>query len=83
MNPLSKMIEQKRQALEAGPKLSQDSYDRWLDNECTKRLFAEIELDILDAHLDINEANAKEYNAAIDSLTEVLNWKPAELDTNE
>lgn len=83
MNPLSKMIEQKRQALEAGSKLSQDSYDRWLDNECTKRLFAEIELDILGAHLDINEANAKEYSASIDSLTEVLNWKPAELDTNE
>ena len=83
MNPLSKIIEQKRQALEAGSKLSQDSYDRWLDNECTKRLFAEIELDILGAHLDITEANAKEYNASIDSLTEVLNWKPAELDTNE
>lgn len=83
MNPLRKMIEQKRQALESGSKLSQDSYDRWLDNECTQRLFAEIEIDILDAHLDINEANAKEYNAAIDSLTEVLNWKPAELDTNE
>ena len=83
MNPLRKMIDQKRLALEAGSKLSQDSYDRWLDNECTKRLFAEIELDILETHLDMTEENAKEYNASIDSLTEVLNWKPLELDTNE
>jgi len=83
MNPLSKIIDQKKAALEAGTPISQDSYDRWLDNECTKRLFAEIEIDILETHLDMVEEKAKEYNAAIDSLTEVINWKPLELETNE
>ena len=83
MNPLSKIIDQKKAALEAGTPISQDSYDRWLDNECTKRLFAEIEIDILETHLDMVEESAKEYNAAIDSLTEVINWKPLELDANE
>jgi hypothetical protein len=47
MNPLTKIIDQKKAALEAGTPISQDSYDRWLDNECTKRLFAEIEINIL------------------------------------
>jgi len=83
MNPLSKIIDQKKAALESGALISQDSYDRWLDNECTKRLFAEIEIDILETHLDMVEESAKEYNAAIDSLTEVINWKPLELDANE
>ena len=83
MNPLSKIIDQKKAALESGALISQDSYDRWLDNECTKRLFTEIEIDILETHLDMVEESAKEYNAAIDSLTEVINWKPLELETNE
>ena len=83
MNPLTKIIDQKKAVLESGTPISQDSYDRWLDNECTKRLFAEIEIDILETHLDMVEESAKEYNAAIDSLTEVINWKPLELETNE
>jgi len=83
VNPLSKIIDQKRAALESSTPITQDSYDRWLDNECTKRLFAELEIDILDAHLDMTEDSAAEDNAVIDSLTEVLNWKPSELDKNE
>jgi hypothetical protein len=83
MKPLSRIIDQKRRALESGAPITQDSYDRWLDNECTKRLLAELEIDILDAHLDMTEDSATADNAVIDSLTEVFNWKPSELDKND
>jgi hypothetical protein len=83
VNPLSRIIDQKRKTLESGAPITQDSYDRWLDNECTKRLLAELELEILDSHLDITEENASASNAVIDALTEVLNWKPSELDKND
>ena len=83
MNPLVRIIDQKRKALESGVPITQDSYDRWLDNECTKRLFAELEIDILEAHLNMTPLNALAHSEIIDSLTEVLIWKPSELDKND
>ena len=83
MNPLSKIIDQKKAALEAGTPISQDSYDRWLDNECTKRLFAEIEINILSAYDEMRQSNIVQMEAVIASCNELINWKPLELETNE
>lgn len=83
MNPLSKIIDQKQEELKRSKHISQDSFDLWLNNECTKRLFAELELDILEAFLAITESNAKENRASSHALSEVINWKPMELDKNE
>lgn len=83
MNPLSKIIDQKRAALDSAPKLSQDSYDRWLDNECTKRFMADLEVSILEAHLDMNEGNAAAFGTCIDVMTDLTMWKPQELQSNE
>lgn len=83
MNPLSRIIDQKQHELGRSSPISQDSFDLWLNNECTKRLFAELELDILEAFLAITESNAKENRASSHALSEVINWKPMELDKNE
>ena len=83
MNPLSKIIVQKKAALEAATPISQDSYDRWLDNECTKRFVADLEVGILEAHLDMNEENAAAFNLIIDVMTDLTMWKPQELEANE
>lgn len=83
MNPLSKIIDQKQYELGRSSPISQDSFDLWLNNECTKRLFAELDIDILEAFLAMTESNAKESRAASHALSEVINWKPQELETNE
>ena len=83
MNPLTKIIEQKKAALESGAQISQDSYDRWLDNECTRRFMADLEVSILEAHLDMNEENSAAFGTCIDVMTDLTMWKPQELETNE
>ena len=83
MNPLGKIIDQKKAALESGAPISQDSYDRWLDNECTKRLFAEIEINILSAYEEMRQSNIVQMEAVIVSCEQLINWKPQELETNE
>lgn len=83
MNPLSKIIDQKKAALESGTPISQDSYGRWLDNECTKRLFAEIEINILDEYGSTYSDVVLAKDAVIDCLTDLIDWKPSELETNE
>lgn len=83
MNPLSKIIDQKKAALESGTPISQDSFDRWLDNECTKRFMADLEISILEAHLDMNEENAAAFCTCIDVMTDLTMWKPQELQSNE
>ena len=83
MNPLSKIIDQKKAALESGAPISQDSYDRWLDNECTKRLFAEIEINILSEYEEMRQSNIVQMEAVIVSCEQLINWKPLELETNE
>lgn len=83
MNPLSKIIDQKQEDLKRSNPISQNSFDLWINNECTKRLFAELEIDILEAFLAMTESNAKESRAGSHALSEVINWKPQELDTNE
>lgn len=83
MNPLTKIIEQKKAALESGAPISQDSYDRWLDNECTRRFMADLEIQILEAHVDMNQENAAAFGLCIDVMTDLTMWKPQELETNE
>lgn len=83
MNPLSRIIDQKRAALKSGSTISQDSYDRWLDNECTKRFMADLEVSILEAHLDMNEGNAAAFATCIDVMADLTMWKPQELQSNE
>lgn len=83
MNPLSKIIDQKKAALESGAPITQDSFDRWLDNECTKRFMADMELSILEAHLDMNQENALAYGVCINVMTDFTMWKPQELQSNE
>ena len=83
MNPLIKIIDQKQEDLKRSKPISQDSFELWINNECTKRLFAELELDVLEAFLAITESNVKESRAASHALSEVINWKPLELETNE
>lgn len=83
MNPLSKIIDQKKTLLESGSPITQDSYDRWLDNECTRRLFAEIEINILSAYEEMRQSNIVQMEAVIAACEQMINWKPLELDTNE
>ena len=83
MNPLGKIIDQKKAALESCAPISQDSYDRWLDNECTKRLFAEVEINILSAYEEMRQSNIVQMEAVIVSCEQLINWKPLELETNE
>lgn len=83
MNPLKEIIEQKRSALAAGAKITQDSYDRWLDNECTKRFIAEVEINILENYGATYSGGDPAKAAVIERLTDLIDWKPSELDKNE
>lgn len=83
MNPLIKIIDQKKALLESGSPITQDSYDRWLDNECTRRLFAEIEINILSAYEEMRQSNIVQMEAVIAACEQMINWKPLELEKNE
>lgn len=83
MNPLRKIIDQKRADLKSLLPITKDSYGRWLDNECTKRFIGDLELDILETHLDMTQENAAAFSVCIDVLTDLTMWKPQELETNE
>lgn len=88
---MSKYTDQLEKQLQA-MKITQDSYDSWLDNECTKRFMLEIELDLQNTRerrisaassVELAGIIAIERNINIEVLESVLEWKPLELEADE
>lgn len=87
---MSKYTDQLEKQLQS-MKITQDSYDSWLDNECTQRFMLEVELNLqfaLEEKIPTAEADrvtffVAERNASIGALENILNWKPSELEADE
>ena len=77
MNPLKKIIEQR--ARESIP-ISNDSYQLWRDNECTRRFIADVELMILDVHSDTTTKLDGLRSDVVGVYERILDWKPVELE---